>query len=177
MSSERCPSVLSRRVVYRTPWFDLLAKEVAGFDEPYFALAAPDCVTIVPVTGQRTVLFIRQYRPALETFTFELPSGHLEPGETPSDGALRELREETGYDGIELTPLGTLSPDTGRMGNQVWTFVATVREVAIPEPGVELHPRPFAEVGSMIRNGQLRHALDVAALAQAALGGHLSLFP
>lgn len=32
---------------------------------------------------------------------YQLPSGHTEPGETPSEAAVRELREETG---LEATP-------------------------------------------------------------------------
>lgn len=32
---------------------------------------------------------------------YQLPSGHTEPGETPSEAAIRELREETG---LEVAP-------------------------------------------------------------------------
>lgn len=37
-----------------------------------------------------------------------LPGGGVEPGESPHEGALRELREEVGWDGpVELHPAGT----------------------------------------------------------------------
>ncbi len=37
-----------------------------------------------------------------------LPKGHIDPGETPEQAALREVREETGYQGLEITAdLGT----------------------------------------------------------------------
>ena len=170
------PAVLTRRVVYQTPWFELLAKEGVGFDQPYYVFATTDYVTVVPVTRDGMVVLVRQYRPALEAFTLELPSGHVDRGESPADSARREVLEETGHEVTTLTPVGALSPDTGRMGNQLWTFVANVVRAAEPEPGVEVHLRPIADLARMIRAGELRHALDVAVLTQAALAGHLPLF-
>lgn len=32
-----------------------------------------------------------------------LPKGHLDPGETPEQAAVREVREESGYQGLEIT--------------------------------------------------------------------------
>lgn len=34
------------------------------------------------------------------------PKGHVEPGESPSEAALREIREEAGVEGRVLAPLG-----------------------------------------------------------------------
>ncbi len=42
------------------------------------------------------LLAVRQTRPGAPERTLELPSGALEPGETPEAGAARELAEECG---------------------------------------------------------------------------------
>lgn len=43
-----------------------------------------------------------------------LPGGGVEPGESPHEGALRELREEVGWDGpVELHPAGTRRASRG----------------------------------------------------------------
>lgn len=41
----------------------------------------------------------------LEGRRWQLPKGHLEPGETPEQAAVREVREETGVTGRILVPL------------------------------------------------------------------------
>lgn len=42
-----------------------------------------------------------------------LPGGHLDPGEMPKDGALRELKEETGLDAISLSYLTNFTSPEG----------------------------------------------------------------
>ncbi|GLW92130.1 NUDIX hydrolase [Actinokineospora globicatena] len=39
---------------------------------------------------------------------WSLPKGHIEPGETPEQTAVREVAEETGIDGEVIRPLGTI---------------------------------------------------------------------
>lgn len=39
---------------------------------------------------------------------WSMPKGHLEPGETAEDAAIREVQEETGIEGHVIAPLGTI---------------------------------------------------------------------
>ncbi|MBQ7677993.1 MAG: NUDIX hydrolase, partial [Lachnospiraceae bacterium] len=53
---------------------------------------------IVPVTVDKKLLLVRQYRPALERYTWELPAGcRNNPEEDFMETAKREFLEETGY--------------------------------------------------------------------------------
>jgi len=45
------------------------------------------------------IVLVRQYRPALNAYTIEFPAGLMESGESVDDAAIRELKEETGWNG------------------------------------------------------------------------------
>ncbi|HKU37287.1 MAG TPA: NUDIX hydrolase [Polyangiales bacterium] len=161
--------------MFRTPWFEIESRNYVGQDDPYYVMACPNYVTILPITAEREVLFVKQFRPALDADSLELPSGHIDADETPEQAARRELREETGAEALTLELLSTFRSDTGRMSNRIWTFVADVRRVDPPEAGIEVLPVPVLGLREMIRSGELEHALDVAVIGKAFVLGKLSL--
>jgi ADP-ribose pyrophosphatase len=54
------------------------------------------------------IVLVRQYRHPAQKRLWEIPAGMAEPSEDLRCGALRELREETGYDARTLRALGAL---------------------------------------------------------------------
>ena len=54
-------------------------------------------LAIVATPTPREVVLVRQYRHAARAILWEVPAGSAEHGEIATDGARRELREETGY--------------------------------------------------------------------------------
>lgn len=95
---------------------------------------------IVPVTKQKELILVRQFRPVIDNFVIELPAGLNNPGESPIETALRELIEETRYKCDSFTTLisGPVSPGistevlTVLLANEV--YPATPEELSAHPP-------------------------------------------
>jgi ADP-ribose pyrophosphatase len=169
---------LKTEVEFATPWFQILAKTMRAGEAPYYSLKLPDYSAVVALTDEQQVLIVRQYRPAVERYTLELPSGLIDPGETPAETARRELQEETGYEAVVVENLGPMLPDTGRLANRIYSCVATgVRrmEGRMPEEGIEVLTWPLDELARATVDGRFDHALHVAVLMVAVLKGRIRL--
>jgi ADP-ribose pyrophosphatase len=168
---------IKTEVVFTTPWFEVVGKTMRAEEDPYYSLRLPEYVAVVATTEDERVLLVRQYRPAIEQYTLELPSGLVDPGEDFAETARRELLEETGYAG-SVEPLGRLFVDSGRLNNRIWSFRAKdVRAVEgfLPEPGIEVLTYSYDDLWQAIRDGSFALSHHVGILMQAVLSGTLSL--
>jgi ADP-ribose pyrophosphatase len=162
------PLITSRSVELTTPWFDVVAKRMHVGDLPYYSLRMPDYVSVIALTAEQQVVLVRQYRPAVERYTLELPSGHVEADETPEQSARRELAEETGYRADRMELLGALLTDTGRHENRLWCYLASMVTPLDagydPEPGIEMVLIHRSALFDMIAKGEFDHALHLGVL-------------
>jgi ADP-ribose pyrophosphatase len=163
-------------IAFATPWFKVLAKTFREDEAPYYTLQLPDYASIIAITGDGRIVIVRQYRPAVDHYTYELPSGIVDPGEAPAESARRELLEETGYRVSEVEVLGSMEPDTGRLGNRIWACIARNAERvegAVPEDGIEVETWSLDELNAATIEGRFDHALHVAIVWLAKLKGKL----
>lgn len=89
----------------------------------------PGASAIVPflsdVDGEDPqILLLRQYRYAAEQYLYEVPAGRLDPGESPRDCAVRELREETGCSASKIEFLFTMFTTPGFTDERIHVFLA-----------------------------------------------------
>jgi len=96
----------------------------------YSILNAKDWVIVIPFAGppisglDRKCILVKQWRHGEQSLSLEFPGGVLEEGESPEDGARRELLEETGFYAGTLQYLGSFNPNPAIMSNHVFFYLA-----------------------------------------------------
>jgi len=135
----------------------------------FYVLESPDWVNIVPLTADRRVVMIQQYRHGIGDFTLEIPGGMVDADDpSPLAAARREMREETSYDSDDVVSLGVIHPNPAIQSNRCYTFLARGAQLrgavsfdSTEETEVVLVP--LDEIARLIRDGTISHALVVVA--------------
>ncbi|WP_022720786.1 NUDIX hydrolase [Rhodopseudomonas sp. B29] len=179
---EQWPRIKHRHTIAISPWIDIIAREVEfAPGEPgqvYHAVAQQDYIAIVALTPDGRLPLVRQYRPAMEDWTLELPAGLVDAGEDAATACRRELLEETGFPTRALHPLGTAAPCTGRFSNRIHSFFVETAERQpdfAPEPGVRTELVTPDQLVGLIMTGEFAQQLHLGALMLAQLRHFITL--
>lgn len=137
-----------------------------GEERVFAHVASPEWVNVVPVTADGRVLLVRQWRHGLRRFTLEIPGGLVDPGEDPGQASAREVREETGHAGGKPVRLGRVAPNPAFMNNVCYTYlIEECRPVGAlqldPGEDLEVVPTPLTDIGALIAEGAIDHALVI----------------
>ena len=136
----------------------------------YDYIRIPSGVSVLPILPNNHVLLQKEYRHPVHSWQYELPSGLIDEGETPDEAAVREVREETGYEVDELIPLGKLHPSFGATDETIYLYAARLGEMT----GKDLDPLEEIETDTvsidtfkkMIADGTICHGGALAAWAR-----------
>lgn len=112
---------MNGKIIYEGPIFTLCQEVVDG--HTYDLIRHPGGVGILCV-DQGRILLVRQYRPAIGTYTLEIPAGKLEYGEDPAACGMRELNEETGYECDRLELIQHFVSTPGFCDENLWIYEA-----------------------------------------------------
>jgi ADP-ribose pyrophosphatase len=141
----------------------------------------PGAVVMVPYDERSDeVIFVRQYRAALDKPLLEVPAGKRDvAGESPEVTAERELAEETGLMARSWQLVGRFYNSPGFSDEESWCYLARdLHEVPDERHGIEeqhmtVERRPWSELGALVRTGEITDAKTIAGLflAREALAG------
>lgn len=134
----------------------------------FYTLRSRDWCNIIPVTADRKVVLIKQFRIGVGKHTIEIPGGVVDPTDPDVQAtALRELEEETGYTplaGARIETLGSSLANPAIQNNRVNALIVgpvrKQKKLKLDDGEmIETLEVPIEEIPALILNGTIDHAL------------------
>jgi 8-oxo-dGTP pyrophosphatase MutT (NUDIX family) len=139
-------------------------------EHDFYVLDSVNWVNVIAVTPDQKLVMVQQYRHGSGTVELEIPGGMMDPHETdPVATAVRELREETGYEGESAHLLGKIWSNPAILSNQTYTVLiknCRLKHGVEFDGGEDLHTllMPTAEIPQLVADEKIGHSLVVVAL-------------
>lgn len=157
--------ILKSTLVFDHKWYKLRRDEVALPNgkvlDDYFVSVRQDVVVCFPITKDKEVIFVRQYKHGAGKILLELPGGMIDEGEQSKEAAIkRELLEETGYRPEKLEHIITLQDNPTKDTNRIYGFIAYDVDIVAEQntdvtEDIEIVKVPLNEIRPMILNGDI----------------------
>jgi 8-oxo-dGTP pyrophosphatase MutT (NUDIX family) len=141
-----------------------------GREHDFVVLDCTNWVNVVAVTPDQQLVMVEQFRHGSESVELEIPGGVMDPDETdPVETAVRELREETGYEGRHARLLASIRPNPAIMSNTCHIVLLEHCRLVHPvdfDHGEDILTRllPADEAISQVALGRIQHALVLVGL-------------
>jgi len=134
----------------------------------YFVSVTNNIVLIIPLTTDKRIVMVRQYKHGFGEIVLEYPAGMVEENEDMQTAALRELEEETGYVSKDIKLLASLSNNPSKETGKINVYLASgcikSRETNFDESEeIESLVLSISEVKAKIASGEIIIAPTIAA--------------
>jgi ADP-ribose pyrophosphatase len=140
-----------------------------GYTATYEMIRHPGAALVVPFISRDRIIMLRQLRPVIGSYIYELPAGTLDRNESPAHCARREIIEEAGYCAGKLTAAGSIYPVPGYSTERIFIYKAQklrkVRRQAEKDEVIKTFFMTRAGIRRLIKSGKLTDAKTIAALA------------
>jgi ADP-ribose pyrophosphatase len=136
----------------------------------FYVIDCVNWVNVVAVTPDHKMVMVEQYRHGSNSVELEIPGGMMDAEDvTPEVTAVRELREETGYQGDQVRVIGRVLPNPAIMSNVCFTVLIENCQCVHPvefDHGEDLLTKlvPVSEVPGLVATGKIQHSLVIAGL-------------
>lgn len=168
-------TVHGERVIYDSAWLTLALTDVeipGGHRFEHHVVRMPNkAAGTVVHDPERGLLLLWRHRFITDSWGWELPAGHIDPGETPEQAARREVREETGWEPGPLRPLISYFPTNGLTDQTFHCFIAEgarhVGEPSDPSESERVEWIDIPTIRNIVRNSEMRDGLSLTAVLYA----------
>ena len=132
-------------------------------------------VLIIAITDKRKILFVTQYRQAINHSIIDLPAGIIDENEAPMDAALRELEEETGYRANKIKLKKRIYPSCGYSDEVIYIYQATELKKTAQHLDIDefitVSELSFDEARKLVNENKIETAVANVALMDFFLNG------
>jgi ADP-ribose pyrophosphatase len=155
--------------IFRLRADDVVSPRTGATHEVY-VIETVNWVNVVALTADQQLVMVEQYRHGSDTVELEIPGGMMDPEDaSPVATGIRELREETGYEGENARSLGTIYPNPAIQNNTCHTILienCVFRHPLELDHGEDLFTRlvPVRDIAGLVAQGKIQHSLVVVAL-------------
>lgn len=162
--------VVASQEIYKGRVFRVRADtvEIHGREQRLDIVEHPGSYAIAALPQPDRLVLVRQYRHAAGRALWEIPAGTAEADESCEEGALRELREETGYGADSLELLCAVYPTPGYCTERVRIYAARGLHAGPQQleedERIDVREVSFAEAASMQASGEIIDMKTVLAL-------------
>jgi ADP-ribose pyrophosphatase len=139
-------------------------------EHDFFVIDSNNWVNVVAITPDQQLVMVEQYRHGSNTVELEIPGGMIDAQDSsPVAAGVRELREETGYEGTNARILGEIFPNPAIMSNVCYTVLVENCRLTHPvelDYGEDLITRlvPVADIPRLVADKKISHSLVAVAL-------------
>jgi len=162
-------------LLYRTPLHRIMGDVGDGyyaFAFEWYSMILLIASYSIPMAVSKVMaelLAVKQYRNALDRFTYELPAGKRDAADEPMEVcAARELEEETGYVAGKLLPLITVNTTVAFCNEKIGIFAALdlqkTHQHLDADEEIELYEFTPEELLGMIREQKMTDSKTVAGI-------------
>ncbi|WP_373958886.1 ADP compounds hydrolase NudE [Vibrio gigantis] len=173
MTKRTKPEILAKQTVAQSRLFSIESLDLRfsnGEERTYERMkpSGRNAVMMVPITEQSDILLVREYAAGTERYELGFPKGLIDPGEQPSDAAVRELKEEIGFGANKLTPLKEVILAPSYFSSKMTLFIAEdlypeKLEGDEPEP-LDIVRWPLAQAEELLTHLDFCEARSITAL-------------
>lgn len=145
-------------------------KEIRKKEQVFEFVDRRDVVLCIPFTDDKEIIFVEQYRAAVDSDLLEFPAGKVDDDETLEEAMKRELLEEIGYVTTDLEQIGSILGSPHFSNETIHIFKASGEIIQPPTPtstesfsGVIY--TGLSKVESLLASAKLLDSKSIAAIA------------